>query len=81
MEYETIKVILYDSEIYELPNDGKVPLSIQIRMELNKRGFRFQDDHLVSSIINENPIPLGRATRVYDFKNCCTIFTQIIPKE
>ncbi len=43
-----------------LSNNSKTPLIVQIRLELNKAGFKFEDDGSLSSIINEEPKPLGR---------------------
>ena len=36
-----------------------VPYVVQVRTKLNAAGFKFEDDRKFSSVLNENPIPLG----------------------
>ena len=65
-----------DHEIQDIP--AAIPYAIYIRNLLNKEGFKFEDDGSFSSIINENPIPLGTLTQSYDVEKRLTTLKQEI---
>tara|TARA_R110002073_G_scaffold327396_1_gene507986 strand:- start:51 stop:356 length:306 start_codon:yes stop_codon:yes gene_type:complete len=65
-----------DFEIAEL--SGPVPLAIQLRQKLNKAGFKFEDDNKFSSIVNENPKPLGKFISWRDIEDNTTNYRQIL---
>lgn len=65
-----------DNQLQKMPKE--VPIGISIRLELNKHGFKFEDDRSPSLIVNTNPIPLGEFTRDYDVKNRRTCYKQVI---
>ena len=37
-----------------------IPSEVQIRLKLNEFGFKFEDDHKPSLVINREPRPLGK---------------------
>lgn len=76
MEPKTVIYELTDQEVMSL--SGPIPLAIQIRIILNKAGFKFVDDNKPSSIINENPIPLGKMTKTYCSDKAVTIYKQTL---
>lgn len=41
----------------------RVPMEVQIRILLNKRGFKFEDDGSCAIIVNREPVPLGQLDR------------------
>jgi hypothetical protein len=57
---------------------GIVPMAVQLRQKLNKAGFRFKDDNSLSSVVNENPEPLGEFVSWHDIQNQTTHYKQII---
>lgn len=64
---------------YDMAQMGLVvPLSVQIRAELNQKGFRFADDGKFGVATNENPVPLGNLTIEHDLKTQTTYYKQII---
>ena len=64
-------------EVYEMPRG--MPLSVQKRIVLNSKGFKFIDDGKPSLIINENPIPLGCMKTWKDIETGTIHYEQIIP--
>jgi hypothetical protein len=70
------QVVVYDYEICEMT--GPIPLSVQIRMLLEKRGIRFDDDGKLSSVINESPNPLGEIIVDRCVENGSTTYKQTI---
>ena len=45
-----------------------VPFGVQVRLRLNRHGFKFEDDNKPSLIINQEPKPLGKMTCWEDFE-------------
>lgn len=41
---------------------SNIPITVQVRMVLEDLGMKFEDSGKLSSIINENPTPLGIVT-------------------
>lgn len=71
---DTVEYSISDSEIINL--NRTVPISVQVRQLLNNNGFKFEDDGKISSIINEDPKPLGKFTCWYDIESCTTHYRQ-----
>ena len=55
-----------------------VPYAVQIRQRLNRAGFKFRDDRMFSSIINESPEPLGTMSSWEDVETRSTYYRQIL---
>lgn len=68
------KCKITDEELYNLR--GPVPIPVQVRLLLNKRGIKFEDDGTVSVIVNTNPQPLGRFVSWRDAEGGCTYYKQ-----
>jgi hypothetical protein len=67
--------LITDLELSEL---SEVPLAVRVRYLLNRQGFRFKDDMLVSSAINLQPKPLGLFSCKYDYQIRATRYFQEI---
>jgi hypothetical protein len=73
---EDIRFAISDEVLMDM--NCHVPVSVQIRKLLNKEGFKFEDDGNVSSIVNEEPKPLGVIDTWYDIENRVTHYRQTI---
>lgn len=49
-------------------SDKDIPFEVQIRLKLNKCGFKFEDDHKPSLLINREPRPLGEVISWEDYE-------------
>ena len=76
------EVVNYSISDYEMSSmygrDRHVPFEVKMRHKLNREGFKFADDGLLSSAINENPEPLGKLEVWYDKANCVKHYRQTI---
>lgn len=59
-----VRAIITDAELMDI--NPHMPIAIAVRCKLNECGFRFKDDHLVSSAANETPEPIGEWEYWYD---------------
>lgn len=77
---KTIKYEMTYEEQLCIPDiSSPVPSNIQIRIHLNKQGFKFEDDGKVGLIINNNPKPLGTFTVYKDAATESIHFKQALP--
>jgi len=53
-----------------------VPFAVQMRQKLNAEGFKFEGDGKCSSIINENPKPLGKFIMWENYETGSTHYRQ-----
>lgn len=58
-----------------------VPYEVQVRLRLNKHGFKFEDDNKPSLIINKKPRPLGKMLCWEDYETGSTYYKQILSTE
>ncbi len=65
---------LTDIMVQEMLNT--MPFAVQVRIMLNKAGFKFADDNKPSLIINENPQPLGKLTVWKSIETNSTFYVQ-----
>ncbi len=56
----------------------QVPFAVQIRLRLNKCGFKFEDDHKPSLVINKEPKPLGKMVCWEDYETGSLHYKQIL---
>lgn len=76
VKFVVVTHIITDEAIQNMPSD--ISIAISIRLELNKHGFKFEDDGKPSLIANTDPIPLGKFTCDYDAEFCRTRYNQAI---
>ena len=74
---EIIEAAITDEEFINL-DVSTIPIKIAMRILLNSKGIKFQNDGKPSAIINENPIPLGTLSWNYDYKTFTTHYKQVI---
>ena len=55
-----------------------IPIEISVRLLLNSKGFKFEDDKSTACIVNTNPKPIGIFSKEYCYKTHAIIFKQII---
>lgn len=70
----------FELDILQFVNSSNsIPMTVQVRLELERLGMKFTDSGKCSSIINENPEPLGIVTYwEQPDKQCTRFYTQEI---
>lgn len=76
---KTDKVVMCEitwNEIADMKLD--IPFEVQIRLLLNKKGFKFEGDGHPSLILNKSPRPLGEVICWRDYETGSIHYKQIL---
>ena len=76
---ESIECKISQSEIINM--GSSIPSAVQLRLRLNREGFKFEDDGQMSVIINESPEALGTMSSWEDYQTGCIHYRQVITHE